>query len=202
MTLLVGLTGGMGAGKSLVASLLKKCGAKILDADQVCRDLVQPEKPAWNEIVQYFGSDILEEDHSLNRRKLGILVFGDPEKKKILEDILHPKVFSAEKKAFEALQKRDAKGILVVEAALLIESGNFKNMDRVIVVGCERTTQIDRILKKGIWSREEIIQRLDSQMSLEEKIKKADFVIYNDLTIAALESRVKQVFCELQTLLD
>ncbi len=132
MGLLVGLTGTMGSGKSTTASILKKMGAFNIDADALCRDLVQPNRPAWKEVVQAFGEKILQgNDQEIDRGKLAQIVFNDKAKKKQLENILHPRVIKEEKKVAEQIFKDHPEAIVIVEAALLIESGNHRRMDKI-----------------------------------------------------------------------
>ena len=124
MSLLVGLTGGIGSGKSLAASFFKELGAHIIDADQLSRDLVHPGQTALKEIVNYFGKNILDPTGNLDRRKLAKIVFQDPGKKSILEGILHPKIFKKEQEVFIEICTKDPFAIVIIDAALLIESGN------------------------------------------------------------------------------
>ncbi|MBI4389478.1 MAG: dephospho-CoA kinase [Nitrospinae bacterium] len=200
MALLVGLTGSMGSGKSLAANMLKDLGAKVLDADKICRDLVRPRNPAWREIVDYFGRDVLREDQSLDRSKLAAIVFADPQKKGVLEAILHPKVIDEERRLYDAIRREDPRAVVVVDAALLIESGNYKNMDRVAVVGADEETQTERLLRKGLWTREDILKRIRSQMSLGEKKEKAHFFIPNNTTVEDLRKRIETLYKELKAL--
>ncbi|MBI5427007.1 MAG: dephospho-CoA kinase [Nitrospinae bacterium] len=200
MALLVGLTGSMGSGKSLAASILQGLGARVLDADKICRDLVQPCSPAWREIAGYFGRDVLREDQSIDRPRLAAIVFEDPRKREALEAILHPRVIAEERRLFEEIRQQDPGAVVVVDAALLIESGNYKNMDRVAVVGADEGTQVQRLLRKGLWTRDEILKRIRSQMSLEEKKKKAHFFIPNDTTVEDLKKRLETLYNELKVL--
>jgi dephospho-CoA kinase len=200
MALLVGLTGSMGAGKSMAARMLRENGAYIIDADKICLELVQPDKPAWREIVHSFGQEILLEDRAINRSRLGAIVFQDLNKKTDLEQILHPKVVSEERRFYEEIRARDSKAIVVIDAALLIESGNYLNMDKIVVVGCDEEIQIQRLAKRGVWARDEIVKRLKTQMKFEEKIKFAHYVIVNDSTVEQLRCRIDALFAELKSL--
>lgn len=200
MALLVGLTGSMGAGKSMAARMLRENGAYNVDADKICLELVQPDKPAWGEILHCFGPEILLADRTINRPRLGAIVFQDLKKKAVLEQILHPKVVSEERRLYEEIRTRDSSAIVVIDAALLIESGNYLNMDKIVVVGCDEETQIQRLAKRGIWTRDEIVKRLKTQMSFDEKIKFAHYVIVNDSTVEQLRCRVDALFAELRSL--
>lgn len=199
MALLVGLTGGMGSGKSIAGEMLKELGAHIVDADEICRSLIEPEKQAWREIVQLFGDEILLPDQTLNRKKMADIVFNDPEKKMALEGILHPKVFAEEQRAFEEISEADKDAVVVVNAALLIESGNCKKMDKVIVVACEERVQVERIEQKGIFSAEEALKRIKTQMKLKEKLKFADYKLDNNSSVEDLRAEVKKLYQKLKS---
>ncbi|HAK37871.1 MAG TPA: dephospho-CoA kinase, partial [Nitrospina sp.] len=134
MSILIGLTGGIGSGKSLAASYFREQGAKIIDADIISRQVVESGQPAWKEIVDEFGADFLNPDQSLNREKLATEVFQNEKKRTALESIVHPRIFSEEKKRYEEYSKSDSRAIVIIDAALLIESGNYKNVDKVVIV--------------------------------------------------------------------
>ena len=199
MSLLAGLTGSMGSGKTRAASLFRQLGAYTLDADAVCQALVKPRQPAWREIVERFGNEILQADETLNRAELAKIIFTDSGKKKALESILHPKVFMEEQKFYNDIRNRQPDALVIIDAALLIESGNHKKMDKVIVVSCRRDEQIRRLLARGIWNREDIEKRLRNQMKVEDKIKLADYVIPNDGSLEDLATQVELVFHELKS---
>lgn len=200
MALLVGLTGGMGSGKTTVAQLFKALGAYTLDADEICRSLVEPEKPAWREVVDLLGKGILRDDHTLDRRKVADIVFKDPEKKKALEAILHPRVMEEEQAIFRDILKSDPRALVIIDAALLIESENYRKVDKVIVIACDEKTQLDRIMAKKTFSREDAQRRLQQQMPLEEKIQFADYVVHNDSELSELKKKVEGLFHQLKQL--
>jgi dephospho-CoA kinase len=200
LSLLVGLTGGMGSGKTLAASYFKDFGAFILDADLICRKLVEPGQPAWVEISDTFGKDVFTESGNLDRKKLADIVFGDPVKKRALEDILHPKVFECEGLEYEAIRKEHSNALVVVDAALLIESGNYIKMDKIIVVTTDENIRINRILARSDMSEDEVIARIKSQMSSEEKVRYADFVLENSSDKDNLRSKVKDIYARLALL--
>ena len=201
MGLLAGLTGTMGSGKSTTASMLKKMGAFIIDADAICKDLVLPDRPAWNEIVQTFGKEILQVDEqTIDRGKLAHIIFNDKEKKKQLETILHPRVIAEEMKMAEQIFKDHPEAIVIVEAALLIESGNDQKMDKVIVVACDEEQSIQRAMKRSSLSRDDAISRIQNQMPQAEKIKHADYILRNNGNQDELKLNVQALFSELKTL--
>ncbi|MDC1122479.1 dephospho-CoA kinase [Nitrospinaceae bacterium] len=200
MSLLVGLTGGMGSGKTLSASFFKDLGAFILDADLICRKLVEPGQAAWKEIEAVFGKEIFTESGNLDRKKLADIIFGDPEKKQTLEDILHPKVFEFERLEYDAIRKEHPNALVIVDAALLIESGNYKKMDKVIVVNSDEKNRINRILARSELSRDEIADRIKNQMPSDEKVRYADFVLENSLDKGNLLSKVIDIHTKLTLL--
>ncbi len=197
MSLLVGLTGGIGSGKSLAASFFKELGAHIIDADQLSRDLVHPGQTALKEIVNYFGKNILDPTGNLDRRKLAKIVFQDPGKKSILEGILHPKIFKKEQEVFIEICAKDPFAIVIIDAALLIESGNYKHVNKVIVVRSSEESQIQRILSRNAVSFDEAVARIKNQMSLEEKYKYADFILDNNMQQEDLLQKVQELYPKL-----
>ena len=169
MSLLVGLTGGMGSGKTLAASFFKQLGAFVLDADLICRKLVEPEQPAWREISDIFGKEVFTASGNLDRKRLANIIFKNPQKKVILEGILHPKVFDIEELKYETIRKGNPNAVVIVDAALLIESGNYKKMDKVIVVNSDEKNRIDRIIARSQISRDDVTTRINNQMPSEKK---------------------------------
>ena len=197
MSVLVGLTGCMGAGKSLAASFFLEQGAYIIDADAICRQLVEPGKPAWEEIFSTFGREYFNLDDSLNRKKLAALVFGSNNKRIALEAILHHRVIAEEKVRYHSYQKKYPNAVVIIDAALLIESGNYETTDKVIVIQSNEEVQIQRVMKRSSESRESVIKRLEQQMPLEEKLKYADYVLYNESDQKYLKSQVSDLYLEL-----
>lgn len=201
MGLLVGLTGTMGSGKSTSAAMLKEIGAFIVDADVICRDLVHPNRSAWKEIIQAFGNEILQTDQeTIDRGKLAKIIFNDNEKKEQLEKILHPKVIAEEMKLADQIFKDHPEAIVVVEAALLIESGNHKKMDKVVVVTCDEEQSIQRAMRRSSLSREEVASRIHKQMPQSEKIKFANYVLRNNGSQEEFKNEVQALFSELKAL--
>ena len=197
LSLLVGLTGGMGSGKSLAASFFKELGAYVLDADLICRNLVEPEQPACREISENFGKEVFTASGNLDRKKLANIIFKNPKKKEILEGILHPKVFEIEELKYETIRKGHPNAVVIVDAALLIESGNYKKMDKVIVVNSDEKNRIDRIISRNHISLDEVTSRINNQMPSEEKVRYADFIIENSLDMDSLRSKVIDIYAKL-----
>ena len=197
MSLLVGLTGGIGSGKSLAARFFKEEGAYIIDADKLSRDLVQPGKPALKEIVDFFGDFILELDGTLNREKLAEIIFQDVNKKKALEVILHPKIIEKEQEEYSIIRANDPSAIVIIDAALLIESGNFECVDKVIVVQSSEEQQVKRILSRSFLTYNQVVARIKNQMSLADKNKYADFILDNRLQPEDLMKNVVEIYKKL-----
>jgi dephospho-CoA kinase len=200
VALLAGLTGGMGSGKTTVGKLFQSLGAYVLDADEICRSLVEFGKPAWQEIVDLLGNEVIRDDQTLDRRKIADIVFDDPEKKKALETILHPRVMEEEQAIYKDILKDDPCALVIIEAALLIESENYRKVDKVIVIACDEESQLHRITAKSTFSREDAERRLKQQMPLKEKIKFADYVLHNDSGLSELEEKVEVLFHQLKQL--
>jgi dephospho-CoA kinase len=199
MGLIVGLTGSMGSGKTTAASLFKDLGASVIDADAICRELVFPNRPAWEEIVRSFGEEILTKDKTIDRVKLAGIVFNDQTQKAMLESILHPKVIEEEMRRCGQIFKADPEALVVIDAALLIESGNYKKVDKVVVVTCDQESLIRRAMKRSALTREEARLRIQNQMPQEEKAKRADFILQNDGDPVDLKTKVQKLYAELKT---
>ena len=177
--MLIGLTGGIASGKSLVAEELKRLGAYLIDADEIAREVVKTGLPAYNEIVKEFGEKILNPDKTINRKELGRIVFSNPELRKRLEQITHPRIRKKIEAEISAIKAKNPKAVIVVDAALLIEGGLYKKMDKVIVVCADEKTQIKRLTERDGLAIEDAKNRIASQMPLKEKRRYADFVIEN-----------------------
>ncbi len=177
--MLIGLTGGIASGKSLAAEELKRLAAHIIDADEIAREVVKPASPACNKIVKEFGEKIINPDKTLNRKALGKIVFSNPLLRKRLEQITHPRILDEIDKRILAIQDKDQKAMIIIDAALLIEVGLHKKMDKVIVVYADEKTQITRSMKRDGLSYNEAKKRISAQMPLQEKKEYADFVIEN-----------------------
>ena len=180
--------------------MFRELGAHIIDADEICRNLVQLGCPALQKIADTFGDEILLEDHRLDRSKLAHIVFNDPEKKKRLESILHPKVFAEETKIYEEIKKKEPNALVIIDAALMFESGHYKEMDKTVVVSCDCEKQIQRVVKRSHLDRAEVKKRLRSQMSLEEKTDLADYILDNSSSVGALRIGVENLYQKLKTL--
>lgn len=195
--LLIGLTGGIATGKTTVSNMFVKLGTHLIDADVIARDVVKPNQPAWGKIVETFGESILDVKKEIIREKLATAIFNDPEKRKQLEAITHPKIIEEENRLVNALRKENKSGITVLDAALLIEAGHHRRVDKLIVVYLNRETQIKRLMKRDNLNDVEAKKRLDSQMPLDEKAKLADYVIDNSKSIDEVKAQVFDIYTEL-----
>jgi dephospho-CoA kinase len=196
--LLVGLTGGIASGKSLVARIFKDLGAHIIDADRIVHDLLEQDQQAGKEVLENFGKDILLPDGGINRRKLGEIVFNDAEKRDWLNRCLHPRVFAAYNAQVGHLKDRAPHAIVVFDAALIIETGYSRNMGKIVVVYADREQQIERLMARDKFSREQALSRIASQMPLSEKRGCADYVIDNSGSREETERQAKEVFEKLR----
>ena len=198
--ILVGLTGGVATGKSTVAKMFKRCGAVVIDADELARDAVKPGKPAWREIVELFGKAVLNQDRSLNRQALGSIVFRNRTKRRQLERIIHPRVAREQVRLTKAIARKDPKAVVIYEVPLLFEAGVDKRVDKIIVVTADRETQIARLKKRNGLSRAEAIRRVKSQMPLAKKIERADHILSGILPRPSLRRHVGQFLKHLRLL--
>ena len=196
--LIVGLTGGVASGKTVISQILREEGAYLIDADQIARDLVRPYTSTWNELRRVFGDGILDEDGSIHRKKLAAKVFSNPEQRNLLNQILHPRIQEEMDRRAKEIAQNDPAAIVVIDAALLVELGDYREMDRLIVVASTETQQIERLRNRNGMEEEEAQKVIASQMPLEEKLRVADFIIRNEGSLEETKKRVKEVFQELR----
>jgi dephospho-CoA kinase len=190
----VGLTGGIGAGKSEVSRLLVACGAVLIDADRIAREVVAPGTPGLASVVEAFGEEILAADGSLDRPRLGAIVFSDAEKLSTLNSIVHPLV-GARSRELEEAAAQDA--VVLHDVPLLTENGLAPLYDLVIVVDAAPETQLDRLVRLRGMTEEDARARMAAQATREQRREIADIVIDNDVPLEELEQRVKDVWAEL-----
>jgi dephospho-CoA kinase len=198
--ILVGLTGGVATGKSTVAKMFNRCGAILIDADELARELVEPEKPAWHAIVKLFGKTVLNQDRSLNRQALGSIVFHNLKKRRQLERIVHPRVAREQQRLVRRIAKRKPHAVVIYEVPLLFEAGVDKRVDKIIVVTADCNTQIARLKKRNGLSRTEALRRIRSQMPLAKKTQQAEHVLNGTLPRPSLRKQVGQLFKSLRLL--
>ena len=200
--LLVGLTGGIATGKSMVSALLRQLGCEIIDADLLAREVVEPGRPAWTTIVAEFGQDVVTGDGALDRKRLGAIVFANPERRRRLEAITHPAIRERFQARLDELSEKGFTGIVIFDAAVMIESGNYKNMDRLVVVVTDEPTQMSRLRGRDGTDDAEGRRKIASQMPLSEKAKLADYVIDNSGDRQATAEQVRRVFAALMSELE
>lgn len=188
---IIGLTGGIASGKSSVSAVLKECGALVIDADEVARQAVQPQQPAWYKIIGNFGRTVLLEDDQIDRKQLGNIIFHDPVKKLLLEQSTHPYILQLVQERI-AQGKNEGYDIIVLDVPLLFEVGWDKMADQIWVVYVSKATQLARLMQRDRLSDLEALVRIGSQMSLEEKKARADLVIDNGDTPECTREQVIQ----------
>jgi dephospho-CoA kinase len=192
--LLVGLTGSIATGKSTVSRMFAHLGARVLDADLLAREVVMPGQPAYARIVEEFGTQVVQEDGSLDRKALGALVFGDAASLKRLEEITHPAIGARQQRILSVLDEEAFEGVVIWDAALLFEGGGAAKMDRVVVVYADPETERRRLMERDDLSDADARARIASQMPVAEKAKLADHVIDNSGTREDTERQVRTVY--------
>jgi dephospho-CoA kinase len=191
--IIVGLTGSVGTGKSTVTNFFKELGAYIIDWDDLAREVIRPHLKAWKEVVEYFGKDVLNEDLTVNRQKLADIVFPDRRKVAKLNQIVHPEVFKEDEIITNQIKNLDPDALIIKDIPLLFELTRPIFVDKIIVVSASEQTQLRRLEEKGM-SREDILNRIRSQLPLEKKMKSADFVINNDGPLEETKRQVKEIY--------
>jgi dephospho-CoA kinase len=198
--ILIGLTGSVATGKSTVAKMFKKCGAIVIDADELAREVVQPGKPAWREIVRTFGRRILNLDRTIDRHALGAIVFHDKKKLRHLERIIHPRVAREQIRLTKQAAKNDPKAVVIYDVPLLFEAGIDKRVDKTVVVAATRETQIMRLKNRNGLTRPEALRRIRSQMPLAMKRLRADYILDGTKSRESLSRDISRLFEDLRSL--
>jgi dephospho-CoA kinase len=194
--LLVGLTGGLATGKSTVSDMLRALGCVVLDADALAREIVEPGQPALAAIAREFGPEVLRADGGLDRKRLGAIVFADPERRQRLEALTHPAIRERYLARLAELEAQGFEGIVVWDAPVMIESGGYRHVDRLVVVVTDAATQRARALGRD-GDRADAERKIASQMPLAEKARLADHVIDNSGDRATTEARTREVHAAL-----
>jgi dephospho-CoA kinase len=193
-SLLLGVTGGIATGKTTVVRMLKELGAHVIDFDLLAREVVEPGKPAYKDIVAYFGEEILLKDGSLDREKLSSIVFQDIEKRKKLESFTHPRIYEASDKQVRKIVEKDPYAIIQLDIPLLIEQDLQHMVHKVLLIYASGEIQIKRLMERDGMSRDEARHRLRAQLPIDEKLSKADFVIYNERTLGETKRQVEELW--------
>ena len=178
--LVLGVTGGIASGKSTVANMLAKLGAPIIDFDLLSRQVVEPGQPAFEDIIAYFGDDVIDKNGTLDRKRLSGIVFRDPAKRKILEGITHPRIFEEFVYKVREMAEKDPHGIVQAVIPLLFEADLRQLVHKILVVYVSPDKQIERLIRRDSISQEDANRILKAQMPIDQKVAKADFVIHNE----------------------
>lgn len=195
--LVVGLTGGIASGKSVVSKTLKELGLPIIDADLIAREMVRPNEEGYRDIVDHFGKGILNPDQTINRRKLAKIIFSDSKEREGLNSILHPRIVEKIKRRIRDFKERGER-IVILDAALLIEAGELSLADKLIVVTVSPKIQVKRLVQRDHLTEREAKERIATQMPLSEKVKLADYVIDNSGLAKKTIRRTEEVYHKLQ----
>jgi dephospho-CoA kinase len=194
---IIGVTGGIGAGKSSVSGILKELGAVVLDADRISREAVEPFKPAWHEIRRTFGPEVFTDDGTLDREKLAGIVFSSKEKKLEIERIIHKEVIRNMEETIEALKASGYNGVVVLDVPIPVKRGFLDIVDRVWVVLSDDETRVERVMKRSGLSREDALIRINSQLTQEEYRKLAHDTIENNGSFDELKEKVTALYNKL-----
>ena len=193
----VGLTGGIASGKSTVAGMLADLGAFVVDADELAHLATSPSGAAYEQIVERFGREILDDSGAIDRARLGRLVFADPEARQALNSIVHPAVRSEAKRRIASYAVKGRAPMAIFDAALLVETGAYRDFHRLIVTRCSRETQIRRLTTRKAMTRDEAVARIDAQLPLDQKLVVAHYVIDTDTTLEQTRSQASRVYSSL-----
>jgi dephospho-CoA kinase len=183
-----------------VLSVLGELGCEVIDMDTAAHRVIEPGCPAYFDIIDHFGRDILNEDGSINRAALGAIVFTNKTARERLNAIVHPRVYEAQAEWFEQIARRDPDAIAVVDAALMIETGSYRRFDKVIVVYCDTELQLQRLTERNGFTREQGLARISAQMPSEEKLKYADYSIDTSNGFEDTRRQVEKIYEELRAL--
>lgn len=189
----IGVTGGIASGKSTVTKFFIDLGAYLIDWDVLGHTVMLPQKRAWKGVVEYFGRDILNEDQTIDRQKLGAIVFKEPEKLQRLNQIVHPEIFKEDKRLVEKIRSEDPNAIIIKDVPLLTAEIKQTLVDKAVVVYATEENQIRRLKDRG-FTVEEARRRIGAHVSIDEKMKFADFVIYNDGSIEETRRQVEKIY--------
>jgi dephospho-CoA kinase len=196
----VGLTGGLASGKSFVGHALRDLGCHLIEADELGHQVLLPGAEAYDAVIEAFGQKIVDEHGVIDRHKLGERVFGQPELLAKLSSLVHPPVTQRQERMIAKIVRTDPAAIIVVEAAILVETGSYKKFDRLIVVVCTVEQQMERAMKRGTYTKEEVLARLSRQLPLEEKVCVADCVIDTSGTKENTLEQVRVLYGSLRSL--
>jgi dephospho-CoA kinase len=198
----IGLTGGVASGKSTVAKRFESLGAYIIDADRIGHEQIEPGRPAYREILDHFGEGILASDGSIDRKKLGPIVFGDPKQLAALNAIIHPRIIARQDELAREHRDVNPRGVIIIDAALIFESGLGGNLRKVIVAWCRPEQQVERLMAKAGITSEDAQKRIHAQMPVEEKRRRADYQIDCSGTLDETYRQADAIYLELQRMAE
>ena len=198
----IGLTGGIASGKSTVAGFLEALGAKVIDADRVGHELLQTSNPVHHKVVAHFGQEILKPGGEIDRRRLGSIVFTDPQRLNELTSIVHPTLIARVEELAEELRARHPREVILVDAALIYEAGVADRFARILVAWCRPEQQIERLMAKTGLSRQDALRRMASQIPAEEKRRRADYVIDCSGSLEETRAQAEALYAELERLAE
>ncbi len=197
-----GLTGGIASGKSIVARYFESLGAKIIDADRIGHEVIERGRPAYQEIIGHFGNEILDSSGQIDRKRLGSIVFADPHQLRALNAIVHPRIIAREGELARGFRDQNPRAVVIVDAALIFESGIGGNLRKVIVAWCRPEQQLERLMAKAAVSREEAERRIRSQMPVEEKRRRANYAIDCSGSLEETRRQADAIYLELRRIAE
>lgn len=198
----VGLTGGIASGKTTVAEMFSARSCRVFSADRIAHELIARGQPAYEELVRTFGREIVGPDGAIDRQRLAATVFTDPSRREQLNRIVHPQVITEIEKQFTRLARAEPRAVALLEAALLVESGYHRRLDKLVVTWCRPEQQVERLMKQAGLSRTQAEQRVAAQFSSEEKRRHADYAIDCSRSLEATEAQVEKIWQELRQLAE
>jgi dephospho-CoA kinase len=196
--MIIGLTGGIACGKSTVANILRQKGILVIDADEISREITKKGKPAWQEIKEEFGEEVIGPDGEILRKKLAQIVFNNPTKLATLNQITHPRITKQLTEILAEIKAKKSQRIIVIEVPLLFECGLQDIFDEVWVVKAPQSVMIERLIKRDSLSKEDALKRISSQMPLTQKAQLADRVIENSGSVNDLKKQIEDILKELE----
>lgn len=196
----VGLTGSIAVGKSFVSGVLVELGCHVVDADVVARRVVEPGSEGLRRIVEAFGEWVLKPDGTLDRAGVSAVIFKDESKRELINSLLHPLIIAEQDETLRRWEREDPRGVGVVDAALMIESGGYARFDKLVVVHCRPEVQLERLMRRNDLSREEAAARIGAQMPQEEKLRYADFTIDTSGSFDETRGQTEKVYAALREL--
>jgi dephospho-CoA kinase len=197
-----GLTGGVACGKSTVARYFEDLGAHIIDADRIGHEVIEPGHTAYQEVIEHFGKDILDSGGRIDRRKLGPKVFADPQQLRLLNAIVHPRIIARIRELTAEQQRRNPLTVMILDAPLIFESGIAGTLRKVMVAWCRPEQQMERLMAKTGISLQEAERRIQAQMPVEEKRRRADYVIDSSGSLEQSRAQAQVIYPELRRIVE